>query len=224
MDSEKKKLDNTDYTKCCFNQTDGKSCGKHSKSRLSGIFSCNTLIELVTADKILEKELIESRIFKEFNPDDKICAFHRQKYGIYWKVPNRCLHPVHINSVKNRLKKQSYRQATQKQYEIINIQYPRRFPMFGNLCGKHRDCRKEIIEDEEEDAPFLPPLIQSDNSFNTDDVNNFLEISAPDVSPIKWHLNKTLIKEASLSSTSYHLLHKPNSRDAAHSRCREKDS
>lgn len=85
-------MNQIDYSKCCLKE-DGVICGNHSKSRLSGLFSCCNLIETLDYG-FAERIIIESRIYKQLS-DDVICAYHRQKNGKYWYIPNRCLHPSH---------------------------------------------------------------------------------------------------------------------------------
>ena len=80
------------YSCCVLYNIDDPNCGPHKPSRLTGLVKCLDLHDIVL-DGITEKQLIESRIFKQLQDTNSICAFHRQKYGKSWASPKICMHP-----------------------------------------------------------------------------------------------------------------------------------
>ena len=121
-------------TVALYNLDDPK-CGRHKPSRLIGLAKCLDLQDIVLG-RITEKQLIESRIFKQLQNTDSICAFHRQKHGKSWASLKRCMHPLHsYTSIK---KTKNLHPTTLRQYHIINTEYPNSFPTIENLCIYHR--------------------------------------------------------------------------------------
>ena len=200
MESERveKVVNKIDYSKCCFQSS---TCGEHKPSRLIGVFRCSDLNEIVEDHKFSEIQLIESRICKTLNASSFICAFHRQKFGNYWQVPQRCLHPMHINS-----KKVSLHKSTREQYENINILYPGKFPIGSNLSATHRKLEYVTARPEEEpddEEQYIPDFEKPEDSFSIDEAKTFIETVAPDISPVKWQFNKTRVHETSSSCIAY---------------------
>ena len=43
-----------------------------------------------------ERNLIENRIGKYFEDNDRLCGKHREIYGKFWRQPKQCFHPNHL--------------------------------------------------------------------------------------------------------------------------------
>ena len=196
------------YSSCVLYDKD--KCGPHKRSRLDGVFQCGELQDIVTED-ITEKQLIEYRIFRTLDNKESICAFHRQKFGNYWEAPTRCMHPLHHYAcIGPKMKKvKDVRQATSEQYRIIDKHYPKSFPIFAKLCSYHRKNLIEVSTDtfhsvsgnEDEDYQCMIPL--AENSYNKDDVNEFLDNSV-NISPVKFQINQTSVNDLSKTAMNYH--------------------
>ena len=63
-----------DYLECVL--FDAQKCGPYKPKSVEGIFVVLDLLEDVS-----EQKLIESRIYRTLSSDDKICPFHRFKFG-----------------------------------------------------------------------------------------------------------------------------------------------
>ena len=146
---------NADYKKCFMKSSD---CGPFRNK--SGIFYVKDLIDNIQIGKSVVKEdiLIKSRSDVKFSGDNNICAYHRYTLGSLWRSPRRCLHPLHNETTtdwRKSKKKTSLRTATLHTFYLIKEKFPDyTFPMFGNLCSRHRSTEVECktVEVEEEDA------------------------------------------------------------------------
>ena len=196
-----------DYTKCCLYDEKEDSCGLHSKSKLTGLFKCNDLSEVMDYG-LSEQSVIESRTKKKFVDGQLICAYHKMKYGKHWCAPKRCLYPYHEepSTKKAKDRKKDLRKATKEQFEKINTIFPDSFPVSGYLCRTHRDAefRNQHQVDENDDPTYVPEFVSLESSVPTEDVNELLETSAPDISPVKWHIRSTAVAESSSSTINYH--------------------
>ena len=109
------------YEKCIFFDT-FYDCGEHKKSRKVDFFCVSALSVdvtnhlqnsgLNTTDNTqqqyslpTEKKLIENRTGIYPSADDAIYAFHRVKFGIYWKRKDQCQHPYHLKTGFQQSKK-----------------------------------------------------------------------------------------------------------------------
>ena len=171
-----------------------KKFGEHKPSRLVGIFKCEELSNV--KGEITEFMVIASRAPISLEKDSYIMCF---SFGSYWKAPQRCLHPLHEST-----KKVSLRQSTLEQYIKLNEIYPSKFPYAANICAKHRQTEYLSVVEEKYDS-FQPGIISPDSSFNIDDAKTFLETSVPDISPVKYQINKTPIQDTSRAVKSYHI-------------------
>ena len=50
---------------------------------------------------VKECELIESRLGGKITTDKYLCSFHWYKYGLSWKPPKTCQHPLHKEESKD---------------------------------------------------------------------------------------------------------------------------
>ena len=175
-------MNKVDYSVCFLSKSHG-TCGIHKKSRPSGLFKFSELSDEIEKG-ITEGELISSRLHQHLSDDNILCAFHRQKFGRYWKTPNRCLHPEHsYPKALSKMKVKDLRKATIPQFEFINKKFPNTFPLYGNLCRQHRNTQ-EIVKSHEEldtehkenenDELYIPEEPNFRSSFTVDDVNEFV--------------------------------------------------
>ena len=131
------------YSLCCLSKS-YEGWGAHKRTRLSGLLKFSDL------SNEMRKELLEDSLFDHsFSDDYSLYALHRQNYGTYWKASHRCQHPEHTCPTSiNKVKVKDIRKVAIEQYGFINSKYPKRFPLFGNLCRKHRSIHRDINIDE----------------------------------------------------------------------------
>ena len=104
------------------------------------------------------------------------------------------------------MKVKDIHKSTIEQYDFINSKYPKRFPPFGNLCGKHRsiyndiDIAKSIDKSDELYVPDEP----GHSTFSMDDANDFLRKSFENIFPVRYQANKSKVNESASSSLKYY--------------------
>ena len=96
----------SDYAKCVFFKETG-NCGLNRKRRKSDV--CFSELDQTVNVKILngevtEKQPIESRAKRQFQESDFFCAFHRYSFGIDWRAPQYCQHPLRERSSSKKSK------------------------------------------------------------------------------------------------------------------------
>ena len=134
-------------------------------------------------------------------------ALHRQNYGTYWKASHRCQHPEHTYPTSiNKVKVKDIRKVAIEQYGFINSKYPKRFPLFGNLCGKHRSIYNDIdiAESIDKSDELYVPDEPGHSTFSMDDVNDFLRKSFENIFPVRYQANKSKVNESASSSLKYY--------------------
>ena len=85
------------------------NCGACPQTKKEYIVMISSLLTLIEGTISLQ-EAILSRTYAD--ADDLIYAYHVSKYGTYYKPPNKCLHPKHIQHKKRYV----LRPATEAQY------------------------------------------------------------------------------------------------------------
>ena len=174
-------MDDSVYNKCFLNSS---SCGPYNFRYESGIFKLNDLNAEIRYGSSLVKEstLIMSRISEKPDNDSVICAHHRYTLGSLWRSPNRCMHPLHSEvGVKRSKKKTSLRPASLDNSHLIAAKFPDgSFPMFGNLCSKHRST--EVTPDEDlQDKEIHDPTIEMNFNDSKISLNSFVENSTDEL-------------------------------------------
>lgn len=130
------------HKRCFINSELCGPCKFRQEERLYPIKDLNDVIEIGNSF-IRENELIESRSKIKLKPESYICSFHRYSLGRLWRSPRYCLHPLH-GVVKDSRRKRTKHQTPLKEasvgaYCVIREFFPDYpFPMFGNLCLRHR--------------------------------------------------------------------------------------
>lgn len=182
-----------EYAKCILFD-DTQNCGPNRKRRKSGVLHFSELDQTVDIKicngEVTEKQLIESRAKKQFQETDFVCAFHRYSFGIDWRAPQCCQHPLHEKSSSKKAKL-AVKPAYWPVYQSIQKQFPDEFPIGGSICTKHRlseqnkmfsgDCDMDIQDEE-----YSPPPSSSANT-SKEQLDSFLD-SSTDISPIKFQM------------------------------------
>ena len=76
-----------------------KEAGLHKISSLTDNPD-NTSYEKDDGTFVKESELIESRLGGKITIGKYLCSFHQYKYGLSWKLPKTCQHPLHKEESK----------------------------------------------------------------------------------------------------------------------------
>lgn len=82
--------------------------------------------------KIVESDLIASRLGRSISKSEFMCPNHRERLGVLWKPPTGCCHPSKCAMKGNRaINEQQYAKMTKKfgKYSV---------PVGGLLCIMHR--------------------------------------------------------------------------------------
>ena len=117
------------------------NCGLNRKRRKSDVVCYPELDQTVDVKicngEVTEKQLIESRAKRQFQESDFVCAFHRYSFGIDWRAPQCCQHPLHERSSLKK-SKLVVKPAYWRVYQRTEKQFPSKFPIRGAICTKHR--------------------------------------------------------------------------------------
>ena len=193
------------YSLCCLSKP-YEGCGVHTRTGLSGLFKFSDLSNKIKKG-VTEGQLVCSKINHSFQDDDFLWAFHRQNYGRYWKAPHRSQLSEHTYPTKkNKMKVKDIHKSTIEQYDFINSKYPKRFPLFGNLCGKHRSIYNDIdiAESIDKSDELYVPDEPGHSTFSMDDSNDFLRKSFENIFPVRYQANKSEVNESASSSLKYY--------------------
>ena len=145
---------------------------------------------------VKENLLIKSRTTEKPSGDSQICAHHRITLGSLWRSPKCCMDPLHQKTTGDwrKVKKKSSLQCS--------------FPMFRNLCSKHRSTEIEgkpqlvEFEDHNDDLDFVCNTSLDDSSMSS--LHSLIENTTGGVmSPVKYRIAKP-IGELADSSMRYH--------------------
>ena len=104
------------------------------------------------------------------------------------------------------MKVKDIHKSTIEQYDFINSKYPKRFPLFGNLCGKHRSIYNDIdtAESIDKSDELYVPDEPGHSTFSMDDSNDFLRKSFENIFPVRYQANKSKVNESASSSLKYY--------------------
>ena len=207
------------YEKCIFFDT-FYDCGEHKKSRKSGIFSVTALsgdvinhlqnLGLNTTDStqqqysFLTEKRLKNRTGIYLSADDVICAFHRFKFGIYWKRKDQCQHPNHLKRGFQHSKKSRFglRPASLEMARRIEEEFAVSFPVGESICDVHRKDikagghRHDVDGDSDSEAVVFPE--------DTGSVNDFVGkvIDKESASPMKFQITSP-VRQLAPSTVRY---------------------
>ena len=183
----------SDYAKCiCFKETG--NCGLNRKRKKSDVACFSELDQTVDVKicnrEVTEKQLIESRAKRQFQESNFVCAFHRYSFGIDWRAPQCCQHPLHerTSSKKSKL---VVKPAYWPVYQSIEKQFLNEFPIGGAICTKHRLAEQNKVLTGNYDMnvqyeEYIPPPTSSMNT-SKEELYSFFELST-DISPVKFQI------------------------------------
>ena len=183
----------SDYAKCVLFKETG-NCGLNRKRRKSDVVCFSELDQTVDVKicngEVTEQQLIENRAKRQFQESDFVCAFHRYSFGIDWRVPQCCQHPLHERS-SSKKSKLIVKPAYWPVYQSIEKQFPHKFPIGGAICTKHRlaEQNKVLTGDYDTNVPdeeYSPPPTSGMNT-SKEELDSFLELST-DISPAKFQM------------------------------------
>ena len=208
------------YPATCALYLEENNCGADSRRKKeAGLYKISLLTDNTSYRKdndtfVKECELIESRLGGKITIDKYLCSFHWYKYGLFWKPPKTCQHPLHKEESKDfwhRKPKASLRPASWSNYTKIKDAFPGQFPVGGMLCIPHRKNPVEDLEvsiedldvnivDKDPDFVLLPALTDPSTK---EDMDRLLDNSTEDVSPIKFQIQSP-VNDMSDALLQYH--------------------
>ena len=106
-----------------------------------------------------ERNLIENRVGKYFEDNDRLCGKHREIYGKFWRQPKQCFHPNHLkpsNGQKScKVLTASFHQVMeQSKFHNVNI------PIGDGLCIAHKKAitttKTQLDEKNDNDTGMNP--------------------------------------------------------------------
>ena len=174
------------------------------RKKEAGLYKTSSLTNNTSHKKddgtyVKECELIESKLGGKIGIDKYLCSFHWCKYGLSWKPPKTCQHPLHKEESKDfrhRKPKASLRAASWSNYTKIKDTFPGQFLIGGMLFIPHRKNPVEDLEVNIEDLDVnivdkdpdfvLPPALTDPST--KEDMDRLLDNSTEDVSPIKFQI------------------------------------
>ena len=95
------------YPVTCALCLEENNCGADSRRKKeAGLYKISLLTDNTSYKKddgtfVKECELIESRLGGKITIDKYLCSFHQYKYGLSWKPPETCQHPLHKEESKD---------------------------------------------------------------------------------------------------------------------------
>ena len=147
--------------------------------------------------------MIENRTGTALSPDDVICAFHRFKFGIYWKKKAQCQHPNHLKRGFQHSKRSrpSLRSASLVLAQRIEKEFRVSFPVGESICDVHRKDIKDEGRRHDGNRDSESVVFPDE----TETVNDFVgkAIDKESASPMKFQVTSPIQKLA--PSTIYYL-------------------
>ena len=210
------------YRECCLFDKDKCSQYKNERVEYKGLMAVDDLTGSVEKHlrnlhfkenlKLFgwtEKSLIENRLGRHFQPEEKLCPYHRFSLGVTAYVGRQCCHPLH-EKVKQGQKAAKTTRISLTTLQKMNSQNKFAYKVGGFMCKKHSamvtKSFTEVEEEEEEpmdfeiepiefidDMEYIPPVfvidderVQQTSAAASQVAMNF------EVSPIRHKIRKSI--------------------------------
>lgn len=219
MEQSSKEDQSNIYMHCALNE-DGK-CGRSRKfeDRLFKADELNDdvqehLSSLKTSGVVLkfqnERNLIQNRIDRTLDNDDRLCGKHREANGKFWRRPKYCFHPDHPKPSKG---KKSCKIVTASYKHILELtkSHDVNIPIGAGLCIKHRKALATLTGEVDEtdddddpddpeyepDEPLLPDSFSEAGNSNLNESPLTAALEALEGSPLKFQVKRKHVDDLS---------------------------
>ena len=224
-----------DYSKCILNSEDQCGAYKRLKPPVQGLFSLaqldHDILPHLVSCKVKkphedvngwnELKLIENRLGKTLENEDKLCAYHRFINGVGWRPSKRCQHPLH--NQENRKKSPATRPIPIETSISIANRYKCYLPIGSVMCFNHLkdelsyttadnvdesvviDPDTEVTNDSMlEDPDFEPEeIIVADDVLNSTAETSGVLSEYLDASPVRFQIKRKRVDDLSENTKLY---------------------